>query len=62
LNPLHVPFALAYRLVGLFGAIVQVAALHQDVQHSAISIHHPPQIMPLPIARQQDLIEMPRVA
>ena len=37
-------------------------ALHQDVQHGAVLVYSPPQVVALCMNGQEDLIEMPRVA
>jgi hypothetical protein len=39
-----------------------VPALHQDVQHMAVLVDGPPQVVALFIDGQEDCIEMPRVA
>ena len=60
-DPRHVlaPFAeLAEEL--LRGLLVAVA-LYQDVQHMAVLIHRPPEVVALAIDGEKDLIEMPFV-
>src|SRR4030095_15099167 len=37
------------------------AALHQDIEHSPVLIHRPPEIVPFAVDRQEDLIQMPLV-
>jgi hypothetical protein len=36
--------------------------LPQDIQHVALLIHRPPQIVPLPLDGEKHLIEMPFIA
>jgi hypothetical protein len=50
---------LAEELLG--GALIP-AALHQDIQHIAVLIHGPPEIMPLARDRETHLIHMPLVS
>ena len=38
------------------------AALHEDVQHNALLIDGPPQIVLRPTALEQDVVEVPLVA
>lgn len=46
----------------LLGCRLIPSALPQDIAHVTVLLHRPPQLMALPIDRQKDLIEMPRVA
>ena len=46
----------------LLGGLFVAPALHQDIQHSPILIHSPPQIMTLCVNREKHFIEMPLVA
>jgi hypothetical protein len=108
---LHPPFSLARRLVGVLGAVVQVAmlpmldtgqevplrravafqligdehpwyvgqaleqlpeellgrmlippTLHQNIEHLAVLIHGPPEVMSLATDREEHLVEVPLVA
>jgi len=46
----------------LLGCRLILSALPQDIEPGTVLLHRPPQLMALPIDRQKDLIEMPRVA
>jgi hypothetical protein len=41
------------------GGCFVTAALHEDVEDTAILIHRPPQVVPLTTNREKDLIQMP---
>ena len=45
-----------------FGGCGVAAALHQDVEHDAALVHRAPEVMPLAVDAQEDLIEVPSVA
>jgi hypothetical protein len=45
-----------------FGGALIAARLNQDVDHIAVLIHGPPEIVLLPIDSNQDFIQMPGVA
>ncbi len=38
--------------------LLVTSALHQDIEHVAVLIHRPPEVMPLTLDRQEDLIQM----
>ena len=46
----------------LLRGVLVPTALRQNVEHIAILIHRPPQIVPFAVDRQKDLIEVPLVA
>jgi hypothetical protein len=52
LEPLHPPFSLARRLVGVLGAIVQIAMLPMLA----------PEVVPFAIDREEDFVQVPLVA
>jgi hypothetical protein len=45
----------------LLGRCFVAAALHQDIEHSPVLIHGPPEIMALPIDREEHFIQVPLV-
>jgi hypothetical protein len=55
------PQALEQFAEELLGCGLVPTALHQDIEHLAILIHGPPQIMPWPLHRQKHLIQMPPI-
>jgi hypothetical protein len=61
-HPWHVWQACEQFAEELLGCVLGASALHQDIQHIAILINGPPQIVPLPIAFEKDLIQMPCVS
>jgi hypothetical protein len=45
----------------LLGCLAVTSALHEDVEDIVALIHGPPQVIPLAIDRQKNLIEMPLI-
>jgi hypothetical protein len=46
----------------LFRSCCVAAALHQNIKHSPILIHCPPQVMPLTGDCEEDFVQMPLIA
>jgi hypothetical protein len=46
----------------LLGGLLIPAALDQNIEHVAVLIHRPPEILVFPMDREEDFVEMPRVA
>jgi hypothetical protein len=61
-DPWNVPASFEELAEELLGGTLVPPALHQDIEHSPILIHSPPEIMALPIDREEDFIQMPLVA
>ena len=61
-DPWEVPASFEELAEELLGSILVPQALHQDIEHSPVLIHGPPEIMALPIDREEDFIQMPLVA
>ena len=61
-DPWHVPASFEELAEELLGCMLVPPTLHQDIEHSPVLIHSPPEIMALPIDRKEDFIQMPLVA
>jgi hypothetical protein len=46
----------------LLGRLVVASTLHQEIESIPVLIHCPPEVMPLPVDREEDFVQMPRVA
>jgi hypothetical protein len=61
-DPWYVPAAFEELAEELLGGMLVPPTLHQDIEHSPVLIHSPPEIMALPIDREEDFIQLPLVA
>src|SRR5262249_20455214 len=60
-DPRYVLQALEQLAKKLLRGVLIAPALDQDVEHVIVLIHGAPQVMPLPVDRQKDLVQMPLV-
>ncbi len=61
-HPSNVLTALEELAEELLGGLLVPSPLHQDVEHYAVLIHRPPQIVPLLVDRDEYFIQVPFVA
>ncbi len=57
----HVPAALEQFAEDLLRCTLVPSALRQDIQHVALLVNCPPQVVPLPVDLEEDFIQMPLV-
>ena len=60
-DPRHVPAAFKELAEELLGRVLVPPTLHQDIEHRPVLIHGPPEIMALPIDREEDFIQVPLI-
>ena len=57
----HVHQALEQLAKKLLGGLLIASALHQDIKHVVVLIHGSPQVIPLAVDRDKDLVQVPFV-